>query len=204
MVSPAAVVARVRSTTDVQAWNEVDVSARIAPRVDATWVSTVRYSRSSSRPVVYASGVDANIRLSEHIVVTPSYYVIVARTSTGTWSRTRVPILAATPTYTWGRWTVADRSRFVAVSGAGPGLWLYQNRLRIDYALTKGASWFVWNEASWYSVYRGWTRNRLAVGARLGLRDGIGFDAYYVRQHDTRGTPGRLEGVGVTLSVRLR
>jgi hypothetical protein len=191
---------------DLQGWNELDVSARVSPRLDVTWSSQVRLSAPRENPTTYSSGLDFSVRVGDHLIVTPSYYVIASRTAAGAWAHTRVPILAATFWHGWGRWTLSNRSRVADVQGGGAGFWLLQNRPRVDYAVGPGdggSSIFVWDEVSYYSVFHGWTRNRLALGARVVGSPRAAVDVYYVRQNDARTRPRRVDGVGVILEFRF-
>ncbi len=50
--------------SDFQSWNELDISARLAPVLDVTWDSKVRFSTGLENPAAYIFGADFNFRLS--------------------------------------------------------------------------------------------------------------------------------------------
>jgi hypothetical protein len=191
---------------DIQSWNELDVSTRINPWLDMTWSSQMRFSTRQENPATYSNGLDLNFRVGDHLILTPSYYLIASRTAAGPWTHSRVSILAATPSYTWGRWTVSDRNRVAHVVGQGTDFWLFQNRPRLDYAIGdgRGTSIFIWDDVSYYSLFHTWSRNRLAVGTRIAGSQASAIDLYYVHQNDTRTRPHRLDGIGLTLELRFR
>lgn len=207
MTMPMTAAARSQTSEwDVQSWNEMDIQARISPILDITLSSQVRLSAEQTNPATYSNGVDLNIKASDHLILTPSYYLIASRSTAGAWSHSRVPILAATPWYAWGRWMLSDRNRFAQVKGAGSDFWLYQNRVRLDYAIGREgrASLFVWDEVSYYSVFHTWNRNRVAAGARVVGNKAFAIDVYYVHQNDTRTSQRRIDGIGIIMELRTR
>jgi hypothetical protein len=203
MVPMMAAAKHVMPSPDVQGWNELDVSARINSLLDMTVSSQMRLSAQARNPATYSNGVDLNIRAADHLIVTSSYYLIASRTTAGTWAHSRVPILAATSWYTWGGWTFSSRSRFAQVKGDGSDFWLFQHRARLDYAIG-GASLFVWDEISRYSLFHTWNRNRFAVGTRIAGSPRAAIDVYYIRQNDSRTRPRQIDGIGLTLELRFR
>jgi hypothetical protein len=208
MATPTMAIAKQAAPrAEFQTWDELDVSARINPRFDITLSSQTRFSTGQENPATSSNGVDLNIRVGDHLIVTPSYYLIASRTAAGSWVHSRVPILAATPTYEWGRWTLSDRNRVAQVSGAGSDFWLFQTRPRLDYAIGgegSGTSLFVWDEVSYYSLFHTWSRNRFAAGTRIAANQTSAIDVYYVHQNDIRTRPHRIDGIGLTLELRWR
>jgi hypothetical protein len=196
-----------RVAPDFQSWDELDTSVRLRANVDLTWVSLSRFSEQLPNPAVYASGADLNVGVGNHLVITPSYYYIAFRTASAPWAHTDVPILAATVFKSWNAWTLSDRSRAAGVLDDGKGYWIYLNRPRVDYAMHWGrwdSSLFFWDEVSYYSIFHEWSRNRVAAGARLGSGRRWAVDLYGLHQNDAEAHPHQIDGVGITLELRIR
>jgi hypothetical protein len=196
-----------RATPDFQSWDEVDISARLRADIDVTWVSLTRFSAQLPNPAVYASGVDVNVGVGTHLVITPSYYYIAFRTVSSPWAHTDTPILAATVLESWNAWTLSDRGRVAGILDDGKGYWIYLNRPRVDYAMHWGrwdGSLFAWDEVSYYSIFSKWSRNRAAAGARLACGSRWAVDLYGLHQNDSEPRPHQINGVGVTLELRIR
>jgi len=194
---------------DFQEWNELDVSAKLAERIDLTWVSRERIGDDLKNPsTFYSTGVDVNFAASKHLTLTPSFYYVDRLTAAGQRQFTRAPILAVTLADTWDRWTLSDRSRLVgALSNGGADFWVFQNRPRIDYRFRSdpgAASVFLWDEISYYSNYATWKRNRIAAGTRMAIGRRCVVDFYYLRQDDSRSRIREINAVGTTLELRIR
>jgi hypothetical protein len=194
--------------TDFQDWNELDVSAKLAEEIDLTWVSRERIGDNLKQPsTYYSTGVDVNIAVSNHLTLTPSYYYFDRLTAAENRQTGQVPILAATLADIWGRWKISDRGRLAGVLVNGSAhYWVLQNRPRVDYRLgsePEGASVFLWDEVSYYSIYHSWTRNRLAAGTRIAVGKRCAVDLYYLRQDDSRSHTREINAIGTTLELRI-
>ncbi len=203
----ASPTAAVRQAPDLQSWDELDVSARLLPQLDATWVSQTRFSQAAPNPSVFASGLDLNVSVNPNLIITPSYYYIGFRSRGTSWAHTDTPILAVTALDTWGAWTLSNRARVAGIFGDGASYWIFLDRPRIDVDLGRGkwgSSVFVWDEFSYYSFYSGWTRNRVAAGWRVGLTREAALDIYGVHQNDRQAHPHQIDGLGITLEWRIR
>lgn len=193
--------------SDFQSWDELDVSARVAENVDVSWVSQGRFSTNFSNPATYLTGADIKIRVGPYFEVTPSYYDLGLVSVNDHRGHFRVPMLSATMRKNWVGWTIADRNRFMGAIGGGNDFWIYVNRPRVDWrvgASSMGTTLFLWDEAFYFSLFHGWTRNRFAAGARKEFGKRWAADAYYLRQDDSRIQPRDLNGLGLTLEIRLR
>jgi uncharacterized protein DUF2490 len=180
-------------------WSELDVSINLAQGVDFTWAFLSRDS------ITRATGVDLNVQLSPHLILTPSYYFAESRAQGGPWVRSHLPTLAATFVLDAKRCVITDRNRVVGVFSEGSRFWVYQNRPRLDCRLgsaDRAASVFLWDELSWYSI-AGRNRNRVASGIRVPVSERWAFDVFYLQQHDVRAQPRSLQVLGLTLEVAL-
>jgi hypothetical protein len=193
---------------DLQKWDELDVLTRLSPNLDVTWMTQVRFSSELPNPVIYVVGTDWNVSIGKLLVITPSYYYFAFRTLSGAKGHAHSPILAVTPTFTRGRFTVSDRNRFVAVIGTtGLGkLWILGNRPRIDCRIGPSRwhmSLFIWDEVFYVSTFDDWTRNRAAVGVRKTLGNRLVVNIYYQRQDDAHSRPQHLTSIGALFELRI-
>ncbi len=193
--------------SDFQSWDEVDFSARLAKNLDASWVSQGRLSTTYPNPETYLSGIDLKVGIGRHLEITPSYYYLGATGLTGRSGHFQVPMLTATVRNTWNRWTMADRNRFLGALGGANNFWIYVNRPRVDYSLPPArwrTSTFVWDEVVYVSLFHERSRNRFASGLRKSFNEYWATDVYYLRQDDSHIQPRRINGLGVTLEIRIR
>ena len=192
--------------SDFQSWNEVDVSARVAQHLDAQWVSQGRFSTGYPNPATYLSGVDLKIGVGSHLEVTPSYYYLAFESTSGSKGHFQVPMLAATVRIEHEGWKFSERNRFMGAIGGGREFWIYVNRPRVDWEASRkwSASLFAWDEVFYFSLLNKWNRNRFAAGARKAFGERWAADAYYLRQDDSVLQPRRINGLGLTLEVRIR
>ena len=192
--------------SDFQNWDEVDVSVRAARILDIAWVTQGRFSSGYPNPAAYLSGVDFKLSAGSHFEFTPSYYYAAFKTTSGKKGHFQVPMFSLIMRDTWKNWTFSDRNRFLGAIGGVTDFWIYRNRPRVDYSLrTKsGATAFVWDEVSYFSLLHRWNRNRFAAGLRKTINEEWAAEIYYLRQDDSVVQPRDINGLGVTLALRIR
>lgn len=195
--------------TDFQSWDELDATTRLRPYLDLTWIARARFSTELPNPANCVFGMDWNFRLNKHLVFTPSYYYFTFHTASGTLGHGQSPILAVTPTISHGRWTLSDRNRFCGrfgTNGIGPS-WDYRNRseARRSFGAEQwNTSLLIFDEVFYYSKYRGWTRNRVAVGGSKKVSERLTADLYYQREDNDSGIPAHINTIALVVQMRIR
>ncbi len=195
--------------TDFQSWDELDLLTRLSSHLDVTWIARGRFSSELPNPSNVVFGTDWNFSVSKNILVTPSYYYFTFRTASGSLGHGQSAVLAVTPVFARRRLTLSDRNRFCGrfgTNGIGPS-WDYRNRPQIEYGigpLQWQASLFASDEVFYYSKNHGWTRNRVAAGARKEIGERLIADLYYQREDDATGRLVHINTIGLQLEMRLR
>jgi hypothetical protein len=192
---------------DKQVWPELDTYFKAGARLDLTLISQVRLSKTLPNPDIWVVGVDANVTVMRHLLVTPSYYYYQFDQASGTLGQGQNAILATTIEETMRAYSFDDRSRIVGVISPSGNFWVYGNRARIEHKIGFESSrdfWFGWDELFYFSNTEAWQRNRVAVGVHKAFGERIAIEPYYLRQTDGHSRPGDLNTFGVTFDVRAR
>lgn len=175
--------------SDFQSWDELDISARVAPHLDLTWVSQGRFSTQYPSPATYLSGLELRFKVGANLVVTPSYYYLAFKSPEGNRGHFNIPLFTASLQKQWERWTFSNRSRILNAVGIGTHFWIYMNRAKVDYSVGPsnwGTSIFLSDEPFCFWTFHGWTRNRFSFGGRKAINKCCVADLYYLRQDDSR------------------
>ena len=195
--------------SDTQSWDEVDVFTRLEPKLDVTWIARSRLSEQLSNPVITGFESDWRIEMMKNLAVTPSFEYFLFRSNAGQLEHGEDPILELTPSWAHQRISLSDRNRFCGrfgTDGIGPS-WDYRNRARIDYRLGPSrwnVSAFAWDEAFYYSKYAGWTRNRVAIGARKMMGERVAGNLYFQWESNQIGEPAHISTIALLMEVRIR
>jgi hypothetical protein len=196
---------RTSPTSDVQWWDEIDLTVPVNAQLDFTWVSWVRMSEDTGGPVTYANGAEAGLKLGDKVTLNPSFYSYESfKVTTQHWVQTREPRVAAIFTTQLRPCALSDRNLMAFVTGSGESYRVYRIRPRIECGMLgkRMLSIFVWDECFYYSQYDRWTRNRFADGVHLQVNNRWGMEIFYVHQIDGEATPRDINGLGMTLQLR--
>ena len=80
--------------------------------LDVTWIARARFSTELPNPANRVFGMEWDLRVNNHLVITFACYYFTFWATSGTLGHGEDPILAATPLFSRGRWAVSDRDCF--------------------------------------------------------------------------------------------
>jgi hypothetical protein len=190
---------------DQESWPELDLSCRTGARVNVTVIAQSRLSTDLPNPVLWLLGVDNDVLVNRHFLITPSYYYF-RFDQPGSTAQGHNLVLAATFTQGAGRLRIDDRNRMIGFLITRNDFWAYGNRLRFTFPIgpeEKRVSLFAWDELFFFSSTSSWQRNRMAFGVHDGLTDRVAIEPYFLHQTDGHLRPGHLNTFGLVLKAKI-
>jgi hypothetical protein len=193
--------------TDVQQWNDVQISAPVTKDVDFNLYGTLRIGREVSRPVDERIGVGFTIRTGKYLSLAVAYLHIGMQPFEGRklWE-SRIS-LGPTLRFQASKFRFIDRNLFER-RYRHPGIpsTRYRNRFQVEHPIGRDSiklSLFASNEVFYdWSVNR-WVRNRFSAGVSKVLNSNLTLDVYYLRQNDGLSRPGDLHVIGTAWRIKL-
>jgi hypothetical protein len=185
---------------DFQQWNEVDLTANFH-KIDFLVPLLARTDTNLPNPVLAATGLTADLPLPAHLTLTVGYlFADLPQPSL----QVHVPLLALTPTFRLGRFTLTDRNRFEKLLGYPTSPVRYRNRIFLDRPLGSRNRYhlFADDEALWNLTALNWNQNRLQLGAGARLTRRLALDLYYLQRNAPAPSP-TIHALGATLRVAL-
>lgn len=193
--------------TDVQNWNDVQLTAPVTKKVDFVLLGTLRMGDNLTKDVDERFGIGFNYKLNPYITLNESVFGRVAQPPNGRREHETRLTMGATIQHPIGKFTLSDRNWFEK-RWRDPQVdaWRYRNRIRLEHPFqidkTK-FTWFVSDEVFYDWSFRDWVRNRAAVGASHAFNKLFTLELYYMRQNDGRSRPGDLHIIGTLWRIRL-
>lgn len=193
--------------TDVQDWNEVQLTIPFSKKVDMFLDGIVRVSLTAARPVDERGAFGFTYKVSKYLTLNEMYFHRKARPSHGPSETEDRLTLGATIRVPIGKFTLSDRNGFER-RWRKPQVdaFRYRNRAQLEHPFRVAKlkfSLFVSDEVFYDWSFRAWVRNRFAVGANHVFSKHLNVDLYYLRQNDGRARPGDINVIGTTWRIRL-
>ncbi len=194
--------------SEMQNWNDVQLTVPINKKVDVVINGALRIGRGMSRPVNGRGGVGIAFKLHPRFTFTPGYLYVAHHPSRGRNNDDHRLLLNGTIRFPVGRFTISDRNLYEYLFRHSlPNSSRYRNRLQVERAVSIGDDLsfnvFVANEV-WYDIgQKGWTRNRFSTGVSRRLNRHLVGEVYYLRQSDGRARPGSLNVIGTAMRFNL-
>ncbi len=195
--------AQARRAPDVEFWDEVDLSARLVPKLTVTVPLVLRDSVSRSNPQLYGVGPLFDYSIAKHATLTGGY-LFVGLPTVGTGNDVHVPLAAVTLKGTLRRLEASDRNRAESLVGLPDNPIRYRNKLVLSLPLADGR-WqpFASDEVFYDFSKSAWTQNRFQAGIGHELNARLRLDLFYLERNARKGNPAATHAVGTTLQIKL-
>lgn len=193
--------------TDNQIWNDVQLAIPVTKQFDFHLLGALRIGRDMTHPVDERVGAGFNVRLGNHVTVSPHYLHIGMQP----FARRRLwenrLVLPVQVQFKVGKFTFRDRNQIDhRIRNSGIKTTRYRNRLLIEHPIGPadlGLSFSIGDEVFYDWAVDRWVRNRFAVGVTKVFNKHFSQDFFYLRQNDGVSVPGDLNVIGTALRFRL-
>ncbi len=193
--------------SDVQNWNEIELSVPLGKKVDLEFYGQLRFGRNLKHFIDERAGFGISFKPNRYLTIEPSYRRIFAQPLPGKSTRENRFSLEATVSVPLGKFTVSDRNLVDRRLRSSGNTTQYRNRLQVEHPFKISDTeikLFVSDEVFYDSVERAWIRNRFSIGVSRKFSQRYTGEIYYLRQNDGFSRPGDLNVIGTTLRVRLK
>jgi len=192
--------------TDVQNWNDVQLTVPVNKKVDLLMQGTLRLGDDLTKAVDERFGAGFNYKVNPYITLQESVFGRVARAPRGRSEHETRLTFGASLQKTISKFALSDRNWFER-RWRDPQVdaWRYRNRLRLEhpFQINKAKfTWFVSDEVFYDWSLHDWVRNRAAVGVARTFNKHFTLDIYYMRQNDGRTHPGDLHIIGTVWRIK--
>lgn len=194
------------SRSDVQSWNDLQVSVPLNKMVEAVFLGTLRVGRNLSRPVDERVGGAFSFKAGKYLTFAPSYLHITTQPTKCKAAYENRLSFPATIRFPAGKFTVCDRNLFERrLRHPGGDSTRYRNKLQFDHPIgdkKNKLNFFVADEVFYDWSFNAWVRNRFSVGISKALNKHLTTDLYYLRQNDGHSVPGDIHVIGTTWRIK--
>lgn len=195
------------SKIDNQLWTDVQLTVPLNKQFDFVLQGTLRFGGDISTVVDRRISAGFNFKTSKYVTLNELYVHREARPANGReeheerltlGTTVRVPIqkfTASTRIWLERRWREPQVDS-----------WRFRDRLQLEHPFTINKAkfiWFVYDEIYYDFAAKGWSRNRVAIGASHAFNLHFTGELYYLKQNDRRARPAEVNAFGTTLRVRL-
>ena len=193
--------------TDMQNWNDVQLTVSVNKKVDLVMQGTLRLGDNLTKAIDERFGAGFNYKLNRYLTLNESIFGRVARPPHGRQEHETRLTIGATVQKAIGEFNLTDRNWFER-RWRDPQIdaWRYRSRVRLEHPFQIGKrkfTWFVSDEVFYDWSLHDWVRNRAAVGVAHTFNKQFTLDIYYMRQNDGRTRPGDLHIIGTVWRIKL-
>jgi hypothetical protein len=193
--------------TDVQFWNDLQVSIPLNKNIDLQLLSTARFGEKISRFEHGRIGAGISASLGKGFSAGANYQLIESRNSQSRFTTEHRYTFRGGYKFPVKRFGLSHRSTYEYRVRSGSNSWRYRAALTIEKKLPdnwiKDAEVFLTEEAFYVSTAGRFSRNRVSAGVSKKINSNLTLDLYYMRQNDGTSQRGDLHVIGTAWRVHL-
>ncbi|MGI8638976.1 MAG: DUF2490 domain-containing protein [Pyrinomonadaceae bacterium] len=191
---------------DYQSWNDVQITVPMTEKFDFFLQGTFRFGNDISRLNDRRIAVGYVYKPSKSLSISPFYWNIVARNSSGRFRQEHRLNLRITYRFPFKKFGLSHRSGFEYRIRQPRNSWRYRPSLTFEKGIEKiipKSKFFATEEIFYDSILKKFSRNRFSVGINRTLTKNLSLDIYYMRQNDGFSVPGDLNVIGTSWRIKF-
>jgi Protein of unknown function (DUF2490) len=188
---------------DAQVWSETDLIGAVGKNTTLTGIAIARFGEDVANPTLTALGLQADHKIGKWTLAA-SYRHQVVRHESGGPTISQLAIAMATYTDTFGRSTIAIRTRADNTLHSTGNPWRFRIRGEYRWSTPRAGPIsyvFVNDEAFYQGSASEWTRNRAQAGMNFKFDRRYDLSVYYQWQNDEMSKPARINALGLLLKI---
>lgn len=186
--------------SDIQFWNDLQMTAPIAKNLDLFTVTTLQIHDNISKVDNIRFGVGVTAKPAKGFAVTPFLTFMSDRNILNNFRYEYRPTVRAVYKYQFKHFSLGHRSQFEYRFRPGRNSWRYRPSVAAEKPLpeswAKGIKIFAAAEPFYDSIAQRFSRLRLGIGANKSLNEHLSVDVFYFRQGDNFSLPHTINGIG--------
>lgn len=193
--------------TDVQSWNDLQISIPVANKIDLQILSTARIGNNLSQFREGRIGAGISVDIGKGFSAATNYLLIGSRNSHGNYTSENRFTFRGGYKFPLKKIGLSHRSTYEYRIRSNGNSWRYRAAMTVEKKLPdkwmKDAEVFLTEEVFYVSTEGRFARNRVSAGISKKLNRNLTLDIYYMRQNDGTTRPGDLNVIGTTWRVHL-
>lgn len=206
-VLSASAIAQEYDDTDLQSWNDIDLSVPLNDKFAFNAIGTLWLGKNISQADSARFSTGITYKASKAISVAPFVMAVSVRNSAGRFRyeyRAGVKISYRFPIEAVA---ISHRSQFEQRSKPGRNSWRYRPLItikrKLPHAFIKDSSVYVTDEAFYDSVSGRFSRNRISFGLEKKVNKRLAISFYYLYQGDNFSRPNSINVLGTNWKISL-
>lgn len=193
--------------TDVQSWNDLQITAPITKKLDLYTVTTIQFGKDLTNVDNTRFAIGVTAKPTKRLSITPFVTFLSDRNSDGRFRYEYRFSLRGVYKYEFEKFAISHRSQAEYRVRPGANTWRYRPSITLEKKLPKsfvpGLKVFVTEEPFYDSASGRFSRNRISAGINKTLNKKASLDVYFLHQGDNHSGPGSINVIGTSLKIAL-